>query len=176
MIQTPRLIIRSFQEQDYPALFEYLSDPTVYRFEPGEPVTLEQARALALERSKGNIFWAVALKGEDKLVGHLYFTQTEPKEFLTWELGYIFNPIYQNKGYATEASAALVRYGFEHFGIHRVMAHCNPQNVASWRVLEKIGMTREGSFRQNVYFHTDKLGQPLWTDTYEYAMLREDIE
>jgi RimJ/RimL family protein N-acetyltransferase len=176
MISTSRLLIRQFQEQDYRSLFEYLSNPIIYRFEPGEPISLEKARELTLERAQGTDFWAVVLKNDLKMVGHLYFKQIEPKEFLTWELGYIFNPAFQNKGYATESAYGLIQYGFEHLGIHRVIAHCNPENIASWRVLEKIGMKREGYFRKNVFFHTTPDGSPLWIDTYEYAILKEDIK
>jgi ribosomal-protein-alanine N-acetyltransferase len=176
MINTSRLLIRQFQEQDYSSLFEYLSNPSIYRFEPGEPISLEEAKELASERSQGNDFWAVVLKGEQKMVGHLYFKQIEPIEFLTWELGYIFSPAFQKKGYATESAYGLIQYGFEHFGIHRVIAHCNPENIASWRVLEKIGMKREGYFRKNIFFHTTPDGSPLWIDTYAYAILKEDIK
>ncbi len=176
MINTSRLLIRQFQEQDYISLFEYLSNPIVYRFEPGEPISLEKARVLTVERVPKTEFWAVVLRDAQKLVGHLYFKQIDPKEFLTWELGYIFNPAFQGKGYATEAAYALIRYGFENLGIHRVIAHCNPENVASWRVLEKIGMKREGHFRKNVFFHTAPDGSPLWIDTYAYAILKEDIK
>ncbi len=174
-IYTPRLLIRQFQEQDYASLFEYLSNPVIYRFEPGEPISLEKARALTLERSQGADFLAVILEDTQKLVGHLFFKQIEPKEFLTWELGYIFNPAFQGQGYATESADALIRYGFEHLGIHRVIAHCNPENITSWKVLEKIGMKREGYFRKNVFFHTQPDGSPLWTDSCEYAILKEDI-
>jgi RimJ/RimL family protein N-acetyltransferase len=176
MIKTQRLVIRPFKEQDFMALFEYLSNPIIYRFEPGEPVSLEKAREIALERSQNNDFWAVILKSTNELIGHLYFDQIEPKEFLTWELGFIFNPAFQNNGYATEASFALIRYGFDHLGIHRVIANCNPENVASWRVLEKVGMKREGYRRKNAFFRRDNNGSPLWTDTYEYAILKEDAD
>jgi RimJ/RimL family protein N-acetyltransferase len=176
MITTPRLLIRAFKEQDFKALFEYLSNPIIYRFEPGEPVSLEKARELAHERSQKNDFWAVTLKSTNELIGHLYFKQMEPNEFLTWELGYIFNPSFHNNGYATEASLALIRCGFEHWGIHRVIANCNPENVASWRVLEKVGMKREGYLRKNVFFRRDNNGSPIWTDTYEYAILNEDAD
>jgi RimJ/RimL family protein N-acetyltransferase len=175
MIQTPRLIIRPFQEQDCDSLFEYLSDPGIYQYEPGEPITLDESRKLTLERSRSTIFWAVALCDTQKMVGHLYFQQTEPFEFLTWELGYIFNPRFQNHGFATESAAALIRYGFDHWGIHRVTAHCNPENNASWRVLEKIGMRREGHFHKNVFFKVQSDGSPVWVDTYEYAILKQDI-
>ncbi len=176
MINTSRLEIRQFQPEDGESLFEYLSNPDVYRFEPGEPVTLEKAQELALERSKGTDFWAVILNGTQVIVGHLYFGQIEPKAFLTWELGYIFNPAYHNKGYATESAAALIRYGFAHFGIHRIIAHCHPENIVSWRVMEKIGMRKEGSFRKNAFFRVSMDGAPLWVDSFEYAILKEDID
>jgi len=175
MIDSSRLIIRPFQELDFLSLFEYLSNPTIYRFEPGEPITLEKAKELAIKRSHNNDFWAVVLKSTEKLIGQLYFVQIEPREFLTWELGYVFNPVFHNQGFASEASDALIRYGFEHFGIHRVMAHCNPENVASWKVLEKVGMKKEGFFRKNIFFRSDPDGFPLWTDTFEYAILKEDL-
>lgn len=174
MIHTSRLFIRPFQPEDAPAAFEYLSNPAIYRFEPGGPLSLEVTTQLIIERSKGTDFLAVFLQ-TGKLVGHLYFTPKEPKERLTWELGYIFNPAYHNQGYATESAAALIRYGFEHFGIHRIVAYCNPENFASWRVMEKIGMTREGHLRKNVFFHRNAQGEPLWNDTFEYAILKEDL-
>jgi [ribosomal protein S5]-alanine N-acetyltransferase len=175
MIESSRLLIRPFKDQDFESLFEYLSNPAIYRFEPGEPITLEKAGELARERSQDNVFWAVILRSVNKLIGQLYFVQVDPREFMTWELGYIINPAFHNQGYASEASEALVRYGFEHFGIHRVMAHCNPENVASWKVLEKIGMKKEGFFRKNIFFRSDPDGFPLWTDTFEYALLKEDL-
>lgn len=176
MIHTSRLLIRPFCEADAEQLHAYLSNPAIYRYEPGEPVSLEQARAIAGERSQGRDFWAVELVGNHHLAGHLYFKQVEPLELLTWELGYIFNPVDQGQGYATESAAALVRYGFENWGVHRVTAHCNPENAASWRVLEKIGMTREGHLRQNIFFRRDANGAPLWTDSFEYGLLQEDLK
>lgn len=175
MIPTPRLILRPFRETDGQALHAYLSLPEIYRYEPGAPISLEEARQLAVERSQSPDFWAVTLKDTGVLVGHLYFAQNEPQEWLTWELGYIFHPAFQGRSYASEAAAALIRYGFAHWGIHRVVAHCNPENRASWRVMEKIGMRREGTFHQNVFFQRNKNGEPIWQDTYEYAILQIDL-
>jgi RimJ/RimL family protein N-acetyltransferase len=175
MIETERLVVRRFAVKDADDLYAYLANPAIYRFEPGAPISRQRAVELAAERAQGADFWAVVLKRMGVMVGHLYFKQIEPSEFLTWELGYIFNPTYQNQGYATESARALIRYGFQHWGIHRVVAHCNPENVASWRVMEKIGMIREGHFRKNACLHRDTTGAPLWTDSYEYAMLAEDL-
>jgi [ribosomal protein S5]-alanine N-acetyltransferase len=175
LIETNRLSIRQFVLSDYNDLYEYLSDSVTYIFEPGKPITLDEAKELVSQRSKGNIFWAVILKQDSKLIGHLYFEQLKPKERLTWELGYIFNPRYHRKGYASEASAALVDYAFTHYHAHRIMARCNPENVASWKLLEKIGFAREGYFRKYGFVHKDGSGKPIWNDVYEYSKLEKDI-
>ena len=110
MIETNRLFIRRFEVTDYSDLYEYLSDPAIYLFEPGKPITLSEAKALAIQHSKGNDFFTVVLKQSNKMIGHIYFKHIEPKERLTWELGYIFNPAYQQQGNASEACAAITDY------------------------------------------------------------------
>ena len=175
MIETHRLFIRPFTLPDYTDLYEYLSDPVTYLFEPGKPISLDEARELVAQRSRGNDFWAVVLKQNNKLIGHLYFKQLEPEERMTWELGYIFNPKYQRQGYASEAAAALTDYAFTHYHAHRIMARCDPGNVASWKLLEKIGFTREGYFRKYGCIHKDDSGKPIWNDAYEYSKLEKDI-
>lgn len=175
MLNTERLVIRPFQEDDYKDLHEYLSLEETYRYEPGEPISLEEAKKITSERAGGTDFWAVTLKDDSKkLIGHISFIKTEPKAFLTWELGFIFNPSFQNRGYATEASRALIAYAFAELDAHRVVGYCSPENIASWRVLEKCGMTREGVHRKNAFFRKDKDGRPIWLDSYEYAILAED--
>ncbi len=172
-IQTDRLIVRPFRPDDWRDLFDYLSLPEIYAFEPGEPIDAAQARAVAVERSNGRAFWAVERRADRRMIGHLYFAPVEPAELRTYELGYIFNPAYQRQGYATEAARAFVDHAFAEMGVHRVVANCNPANVASWRVLEKIGFVREGHLRQNIFFRSDTDGRPMWQDTFEYARLSD---
>jgi [ribosomal protein S5]-alanine N-acetyltransferase len=171
VLETERLLIRKFDANDWQDLYEYLSLPEIYRFEPGEPINAEQARQLAGERSQADNFFAVVLKSGRKMIGHLYFEQIEPKEFLTWELGYIFNPAFQRQGYCTEAARRIVEYGFKDLHAHRITAFCDPANPASWKVLEKIGMQREGYFNQKAFFRRDSQGQPVWHDCLAYGIL-----
>jgi len=173
LIETDRLLIRRFKVSDYNDLYEYLSNPVTYLFEPGKPVTLGEAKVLTKLRYKGNDFFAVVLKQSNKMIGHLYLKQLEPEERLTWELGYIFNPAYQRKGYASEASAALTEYAFKNLKAHRIMARCNPDNIASWKLLEKIGFKREGYFEKFGFVHRDDNGNPIWTDAYEYSRIED---
>jgi [ribosomal protein S5]-alanine N-acetyltransferase len=170
-LPTPRLIVRAFQPEDGRDLYEYLSDERVYRFEPGEPVELEQAQISATSMSTSLDFWAVELRAEQKVIGQVFFQHLQPEYLMTWELGYILSPRYQRQGYASEAAAALVRYGFSTGQVHRAVAHCNPENTASWKLLEKIGFRREGLHRQDNFFRRDAAGQPLWIDTFVYAKL-----
>jgi RimJ/RimL family protein N-acetyltransferase len=170
-LTTARLAIRRFRPEDAADLFEYLSDPEIYRFEPGEPINRAQAEQRARDMASAPDFWAIELAAAGKVIGQLYFDQIEPAERLTCELGYILNPAYQRQGYGSEAAGALVQHALTAGGMHRVVAHCNPENTASWKLLEKIGFRREGLLHRNVFFRRDAAGEPLWTDTYVYARL-----
>jgi RimJ/RimL family protein N-acetyltransferase len=172
-IKTNRLLIRNFMEDDYNDLYEYLSDRETYKYEPGEPISIEIAKKLCSERSKSNKFFAVQLK--NKVIGHTYFGQIKPKELMTWEAGFIFNRKYQGKGYATESLTAIIEYSFKNMNIHKIIAHCNPKNTSSWKLLERVKMKREGKLRENIYFSNDENGNPIWLDTYEYGLLKNDF-
>jgi [ribosomal protein S5]-alanine N-acetyltransferase len=174
MVSTQRLTIRRFDAGDAEDLHAYLAVPDVYRFEPGEPITLAQAAAVARERAEGTDFWAVESKAVGKMIGHLFFARSEPAERRTWTLGYIMNPAFQRQGYGTEAVTALLRTAFAAWPVHRVVAHCNPENLASWRLLERVGLRREAWLRKDVFFRRGSDGSELWTDTYVYAMLEEE--
>ncbi|MDF2907222.1 MAG: family N-acetyltransferase [Herbinix sp.] len=170
-LTTQRLFIRSFNKNDWKDLYEYLSDEKVIHFEPYEVFNEEQCKHEAMKRSKNEAFLAVCLKETNKVIGNLYFAE---QEFNTWELGYVFNHNYQGSGYATEGAREVLRDAFDNLGARRVIAMCDPENVASWKLLERLGMRREGHLLKNVYFKKDKTGSPIWKDTYEYAILEDE--
>jgi len=173
---TERLKIRQFTKNDYSALHEYLSDKQTYKYEPGKPITIEKAKKLCIERSKNKIFSAVELISEHKIIGHIYFNIIEPKHLLTYEIGFIFNKKYQGKGFATEAIQYFIDNQFLKSNIHKIIAHCNPKNIKSWKLLERLNFKREGKLRKNIFFNKDKNNNPIWLDTYEYGLLKEDKE
>jgi len=172
-IKTKRLLIRNFREDDYTDLYEYLSDKETYKFEPGEPISIQIAKNLCNERSRNNDFLAVQLK--NKVIGHICFAQISPIALMTWEAGFIFNRKYQGKGYATESLTAIIEYGFKNMNIHKIIAHCSPKNISSWKLLERVKMKREGKMRESIYFNADEKGNPIWLDTYEYGLLERDL-
>jgi ribosomal-protein-alanine N-acetyltransferase len=161
MLTTERLTVRPFLETDYKDLHAYLSRPETYRFEPGLPISLKKAKAAARDWAKGNNFWAAVLKEDNKLIGHVSFFPHGPEFLKTWEIGYIFHPAYQNQGYCTEATLAVINHAFRKMGAHRIVAHCSPENVPSWKVLEKCGLTREGYLRKNFTVRDDENGNPV---------------
>lgn len=171
-METNRLIIRPFAASDAEDLYGYLSRTEVVRYEPYPPFTREQAAEESIRRAGDPNYHAVVLKENGHVIGNLYFA---PGEFETWELGYVFHDEYWGNGYASEACRALLCDAFAKENTRRVIAMCNPGNRASWRLLERLGMRREGHLRQNIWFFKDENGQPIWQDTYEYAILREEF-
>lgn len=170
-ILTKRLRIRKFTPEDWQDLYEYLSDEAVVKFEPYGVFNKDQCKQEATSRSHNEAFFAVCLKDTGKVIGNLYFAK---QEFDTWELGYVFNAKYQGLGYATESAKAMLEEGFTHMGVRRVVAMCNPVNEASWKLLERLSMRREGQLKENIFFTRDVFGNPIWQDTYEYAILRSE--
>jgi RimJ/RimL family protein N-acetyltransferase len=105
------------------------------------------------------------------MIGNLYFHRLD---YGTWELGYVFNAAYQGKGYAFESACALMDYAFQRLDVRRISGMCNPSNERSWHLMEKLHMRREGNLKQNIYFKRDRNDDPVWQDTYEYAILKDE--
>ncbi|WP_099205351.1 GNAT family N-acetyltransferase [Scatolibacter rhodanostii] len=169
-MDTQRLTIRKFQPDDWRAMHQYLSKEEVVQYLPYDVLTEKEAKKEALRRSKGNEFYAVCLKSTGQLIGNLYFAE---RKFGTWEIGYVFNSEFQGKGYAFEAVTGCIKEAFAH-GVHRITALCDPRNEASWRLMEKIGMRKEAHFFENMFFKKNQQGNPIWVDTFEYAILSSE--
>jgi len=176
IIITERLILRQFTKNDYIDLYDYLSNKQTYKYEPGKPINIKKSKELCIKRSKNRTFFAVVLKSENKLIGHIYFNRIDPKHLLIYEIGYIFNRKYQGKGFATEAIQNFIKDQFTKSNVHKIVAHCNPKNKKSWQLLERLKFKREGKLRKNIFFNKDKNKKPIWLDTYEYGLLKEDIK
>lgn len=175
-LETDRLIIRRFSCFDWEDIYEYLSQEEVVKYEPyGVFTELDCKKEVAI-RARNEAFLAVCLKDNNKLIGNIYFERQEPKEFANWEIGYVFNPKYYGMGYAAESCRAVIDYGFKNLKVRRVVAMCNPENISSWKLLERLKMRREGYLRKNIFFKLNEKGEPNWTDTYEYAILADEWE
>lgn len=166
-IETENLIIRNFQLKDEKDLAEYMMQRVKAKFEVYPDFTIEKSKEEIEFRSQSEEFFAIELKKNHKVIGNIYLGK---RKFNSRELGYVLNENFQRKGYGSEASKAIINYFFQQ-GIHRIFAECAPQNTASWKLMEKIGMKREAHFRKNIAFHNDDKGNPIYWDTYVYAVL-----
>lgn len=147
LIETPRLRIRAWRDEDRPALARMVADPEMMRFITSGRVWREdeidelvqrQARHLA---GYGFCMGPLLLNGTEEVIG---IAGLQPLDLDgEVELGWWVWKDHWGKGYATEAGAALVRYGFEMLGLERLVAVIEPGNSASIRVAEKIGMRFE---------------------------------
>ena len=169
-IITDRLILRSFRQSDYDDLYECLSQLRDDEFEGYPDITFESGREHLAYRVGSEEFYAIELIGSGKVIGNIYCGK---RDFDAREVGYIVNADYRRRGYALEALRAVIEAAFR-AGAHRICAECDPRNECSWKLLERAGLTREVHFRQNLYFHRDADGKPIWKDTYVYARLNED--
>ncbi len=175
-IESSRLLLRWLRTADLEDFLEYRSDPAVLRYQSMGPMTREEAarfiesqvhKALGMEGNYQQI--GVECKSEGRLIGDcaLKLQAGEPR---IAEIGYTVNSRYQGRGYATEAVGALIGELFSDMDVRKVVALVDARNPASFRVLEKLGFTREGHLRKSYYDEVDG----AWFDEYWYGLLREE--
>ena len=170
-IRTKRLLLRDFKEGDWEAVYSYASDAEVVRYMDWGPNTIEETqnfirRAIARqqEQPRRGYDLAVVLKSQNMIIGGcgIYVSNMDNRE--GW-IGYVLNHNFWGQGYATEIAKVLLKFGFDELNLHRIFATCEPANIASAHVLEKIGMQREGYLREN------KWAKGKWRDSLVYAIL-----
>lgn len=172
LFRTDRLLLREFEEDDWPAFHAIESLPEVARYQSFEPRTEEESRAY-IQRARESAaedprltYDLAVLAADDRLIGRCGLgLASPPTEAMLW---YTLHPAHWGQGYTTEAARALVGFGFRELGLHRVWADCDPANPGSWRVLEKLGLRREGHLRENVW------ADGAWADSYIYAILARE--
>ncbi|HEY0124889.1 MAG TPA: GNAT family protein [Rhizobium sp.] len=171
---TERLILRSFVPEDFEAYSAYRSLPAVYRYLYGDPPWAHAMRerfdaGLNTRLSEdGDILRCAVVRREDQALLGQVSLKLASKAALQAEVGYIFNPAYAGKGYATEAARAIIDLGFSTFGFHRVFARLDAQNTASVGVVERLGLRREAHLIENDRFNG------IWGDEYVYAVLSRE--
>ena len=144
IFQTRRLLLRNFTENDAQLIYELNCDPEVTRY-TGDPVKDIQHAMEVLQHSilpqyalYNHGRWAVHVKPHLEFIGWCGLkARPERKEI---DLGYRFKKNAWGNGYATEAAHGCLQYGFEKLKLQRIVGRAMPQNIASLRVLEKIGM------------------------------------
>ncbi len=181
-IETPRLLLREFTSRDLEAVHAYSSLEEVTRYLVWGPNTLLQSKQTIRaflddqkEKPRTSFDLAIVLRGagrrgsQSRLIGGVGLKLVD-WENRTGDIGYVLHPDCWGEGYAAEAARALAHAGFRALGLQRIIATCDQRNKASARVMEKLGMRREGAFRQSKFI------QGEWRDEYLYAVLAMDFD
>lgn len=181
IIETERLILRPFRESDAADVFEYLREPVVNCFANMKLNSLEEAKEEMKKRvGETEYYFAIVLKDADKVIGEIdaYPEHGEPHNtsspFDTFSPCWMLNDVYQGKGYAYEAAHAFFDYLFREKGARRIYAYTEDYNLPSQYLCEKLGMRREGLFKEFVSFVNNPDGTPHYENTIQYAVLKKE--
>ena len=171
-ISTERLVLRRFTHDDVADLLACVSEPSFARATPEIEATEAGVRAyidaqngLAPFAQDKCFDLAIERKRDGRVLGLLTLVR---KAHGQGEIGYALGLAYRGRGYATEAARGLLAYAFAELGLHRVQATTHPDNRGSWRVMERLGMRREGHLREAVF------SEGKWTDELIYGLLASE--
>lgn len=174
-LRTKRLFLRPFCEADFEAVHAYASVLENIAYMDWGPNTPEDTRGFLRSCMQADQMtpqteynFAVVRNCSDQLIGGCSLTLDEARR--QGELGWTLHRDFWRRGYMPEAGEALLRFGFEELGLHRISARCRADNYGSYRVMEQCGMRREAHFLQN------RTGREpgMWYDEFVYALLREE--
>jgi len=170
-IETERLILREFHENDWPAMLAYWKNPLYGRYNPelADPESFVRDLVTRFvtaqaEQPRSARQLAIVDPASGQMIGTCGIRINDPVQ-REGNIGYELDPDVWGCGYATEATSAILRFSFEELGLHRVWAECVADNTGSVRVLEKLGLRREAHFREHRWF------RDRWWDTRIYAIL-----
>lgn len=175
-IETERLVLRPFTPSDAEGmLWNWAGDERV-QSNYGEPTygTLEAVQELLGRYLEGygkpeTYRWAIDAKGGGTCIGQIAFFLVDSKNHFA-EIEYCVGTAFQGKGYATEATQAVIAFGFDEVGFHKVQISHKASNTASKRVIDKCGFPYEGRLRD--YFYVDG----AYEDRLYYAILQAEYE
>ena len=180
MIETARLLLRPFNEQDAEDLFAYLKEPLANCFACMKLNTLDEAKDAAAKRAKDAEYcFAIVLKETGRVIGEIeaHPESAAPEEHSpkdTFSPCWMLHKDYHGKGYAFEAAHAFFDELFVHKGARRIYAYTEDYNHACQHLCEKLGMRREGLFMEFVAFVKDANNQPIYENTLQYAILKKE--
>ena len=177
MIETNRLYLRELVVTDLDHIHELHSLPGTVQYNTlGIPESIRVTQQmlddwLALQKGEPRkyYFFVIEAKEDNQFIGLIAFDIGKPN-YRTAEVWYKLHSSQWGKGYATEALTRMLSFGFNDLDLHRIEAGCDVENIASYKVLEKAGMTREGMKRKKLPIRGE------WKDNYFYGILEEDFK
>lgn len=176
-LRTRRLTLRASIPEDAEATWAYRQLADVNDWLTGTPDSYDDylaqfvtparlATTVIVERHDGAVIGDFMLRRQDAWAQTSVASQAAGREV---ELGWVLDPTHTGLGYATEAVHELLRHSFEELRVHRVIASCFAANVASWRLMERLGMRREAHTRRDALHRSGG-----WLDSFSYALLADE--
>jgi RimJ/RimL family protein N-acetyltransferase len=171
-LSNKRLLLRGLTKNDWVDVHKYASQESVCQYQPWGPNReedskgfVEQALKDAVKEPRTRFIFAIVLNEDMVGVGELNIRDFTNRN---GEISYIVNPDYWGKGIATNVAKLLIDFGFKELKLHRIYATCDPRNIGSLTVLEKVGMTKEGKIREHL------LIKDGWRDSLLYSLLEHE--
>ncbi|MBA2174891.1 GNAT family N-acetyltransferase [Halobacillus locisalis] len=168
-LSNERIRLREVNEDDWKGVHRYASQNIVCQYQPWGPNTEEDSKGFvqqvlfdAAKETRSRFAFAIILDADMIGVGELNITDFTNKVGV---ISYIVHPDYWGKGIGTEAANLLIKFGFDDFNLHRIYATCDPRNVGSSRILQKVGMTKEGRMREDLFIKDG------WRDSFLFSIL-----
>src|SRR5580692_11545277 len=154
VLEADGLTLRALSTDDAPAVFAYASDPEVARYTlwPRHESVEFTSQFLRVFTGAGFLSWAILPRGEETVAG-MVFLHSLSTRHMKAEIAFNLARSHWRRGLATEAARTVLRHSFAELGLNRVEATCMPGNVASARVLVKVGMAHEGRSRRSHHRH-----------------------
>ena len=181
MIQliTSRLFLREFRESDYAEFRAWDSDPEIQRYELGHPSSEVESRfffdqILRTNQENPRQHWRFAITRREgdadagRAIGRISLTVAS-NAIREYEMGWTVNREQWGSGIATEAAHAVMGMAFSQFNAHRIIAFCHIDNIASQRVMQKLGMSPEAHYREALWIDN------RWQDELSYAILDREF-
>jgi len=171
-IETARLRLRKYEDRDLADILKFSMDMDA-RLDweisaEGVKDYWEAQRALDIRADPQWFSLVVELKAAGKAIGQVGLGVIKIGEHRQGTIGWLLGRKYRGQGLATEAARALLQFGFEELGLHRIAARTGRDNVRSWKLMERLGMRREAHFRESHVVEGE------WRDEYIYALLAEE--
>ena len=181
MIETERLILRQFFKTDAEDVYEYLKEPEVHCFACMKLNSLAEAQKETKRRTKDpENYFAIALKEIGKVIGEICVGPEEREHGNSkndvFSPFWMLNKEFQKKGYAYEAAHAVFDYLFQEKGARRIYVYTEDYNYPCQRLCEKLGMRKEGLFKEFISFVNYPDGSPCYENTIQYAVLKKEWE
>lgn len=174
ILKGKKIYLREIEQKDWIDVHKYASQEKVCVYQTWGPNSKTESEDYvkqiifdANQEVRSRFAFAVILKESGNMIGS---GEVNIRDFnnQVGEVGYIINPEYWGLGYATETAKILIDFGISQLDLHRIFATCDPRNIGSLKVLEKVGMVKEGRIRENL------LVKSGWRDSLIYSVLEQE--